>query len=289
MICIDCNTNYSKMQTISAILSKKEAEQMSYRSVKTKKDGVWIMNKKKWIIIGALMFVILVCLIGWYVQSTGDAKNKQPDMSNSPDTGITEPGAEDTSVILPSVNTVEITRPDMMIYTGPGYDYSDTGTLLAMGSCTITEEETDREGIPWGLLATGEGWIDLQKAAAEAPHIPLTMELDCSGKLTGREYHEHIITESEYLQRLLFRAYEPLTNIRFTMMDITADGIISGEPLYTLESLTPDKALVIGVVFFGDLTTYGLFFTDASGVDHYYMLYTSGRNGSVVMQAYTPK
>lgn len=248
-------------------------------------------NKKTIAIVMAVFVVILICLTGWYVQRGNNTVLDQLDASETDGATDVEPMLDtdiDSEISL-HTQSVTITRPDMMIYTGPGYDYSDTGTLLAMGSCTITEEETDREGIPWGLLATGEGWIDLQKAAAEAPHIPLTMELDCNEKLAGREYHEHIITESEYLQRLLFRAYEPLTNIRFTMMDITADGIISGEPLYTLEELTPDTALVIGVVFFGDLTTYGLYFTDASGVDQYYMLYTSGRNGSVVMQAYTPK
>lgn len=247
-------------------------------------------NKKTIVIAMAAFVVILICLTGWYVQLDNNTMPDQldipetdgaTDVESMPDTGI------DSEISL-HTQSVTITRPDMMIYTGPGYDYSDTGTLLAMGSCTITEEETDREGIPWGLLATGEGWIDLQKAAEEAPHIPLTMELDCNGKLAGREYHEHILTESEYVQRLLFRAYEPLTNVRFTMMDITVDGVVSGDPLYTLDALTADKPLVIGVVFFGDLTTYGLSFTDASGAEHHYMLYTSGRNGSVVMQPYTP-
>lgn len=246
------------------------------------------MKNKKWIaMICALAVAISICFLGRYAQTHPITDGEQPEASAG-NKVVQDPAAdaEDHSVL--SARTVEVARPDIMIYTGPGYDYSDTGTLLETGTCTIAEEETDREGIPWGLLATGEGWIDLQKAAEEAPHIPLTMELDCNGKLAGREYHEHILTESEYVQRLLFRAYEPLTNVRVTMMDITVDGVVSGDPLYTLDALTADKPLVIGVVFFGDLTTYGLSFTDASGAEHHYMLYTSGRNGSVVMQPYTP-
>ena len=64
----------------------------------------------------------------------------------------------------------------------------------------------------------------------------------------------------------------------------TADGFAAGGDLYTLPALDVQTALVIGVVFYGDLTTYGISFTDAGGAVHQYMLYISGRNGSLVMQ-----
>lgn len=251
------------------------------------------MKNKKWILtVCAFVIVMIVCLLGWYTQTFTNQEEDQPNntpITNDTDMAESAQATDSDAESISPMHTVQITRPDIMIYTGPGYDYSDTGTLLEKGTCTITDVETDREGISWGLLASGSGWIDLKKAETEAPHIPITMELDCDGKLMGREYHEHIVTDSEYTQRLLFRAHETLSDVRFTMMDITADGIISGDPLYTLDTLSEEKPLVIGVVFFGDLTTFGLSFTDVSGTEHYYMLYTSGRNGSVVMQAYTPK
>lgn len=179
--------------------------------------------------------------------------------------------------------TIQITRPDLPIYTEPGYDSSSDGALLKMGAYTITEETTDSEGIRWGRLESG-GWIDLDEAVAVAPHIPMTVELVQDSGRIGTEYVEHIVTESEYTQKLLFRAYEPLTDIRFTTLDYTVDGFASGGDLYTLPALDVQTALVIGVVFYGDLTTYGISFTDAGGAVHQYMLYISGRNGSLVMQ-----
>lgn len=253
------------------------------------------MKGKKYIpAVCAAVVVMIILGIGWYTQRDTNAPKEEGDTSRPVAVDVPDSTApmdstdtvEDTA--SSALRTVEISRPDIMIYTGPGYDYSDVGTLVSLGTHTVTEEETDREGITWGRLASGDGWIDLIRAAETPPHIPLTMELDLGDKLVGREYHEHTVTESEYTQRLLFRAYEQLTNIRFTMLDVTLDGVVYGAPLYTLAVLEEDTPLVIGVVFFGDLTTYGLSFTDASGVDHHYMLYTSGRNGSVVMQRYTP-
>ncbi len=106
--------------------------------------------------------------------------------------------------------------------------------------------------------------------------------------LSGMEYHEHIVTQSEYTQLLLLRAQETLSDIRFTAMDYTVEGFRVLKELYTLDKLTTDKPLVIGVVFPGDLTTYGISFTDSAGSAHQCLIYISGRDGTPVIQEYTP-
>lgn len=251
--------------------------------------GVDVKHRKWALAAIALALVILTCFVGWYVKTEPETDLSQTEVPVVAEPHVSLfPDKEYDTDTPHHMQTVTITRPDIMIYTGPGYDYADIGTLAQIGTYTVTEEEKDREGILWGCLSSGDGWVDLDKAAQEPPHIPLTMEIDRGDKLEGREYREHIVTDSAYTQRLLFRAYESLSDIRISMMDIVADGIICGEPLYILDCLDEGQQLVIGVVFFGDLTTYGLSFADASGMEHHYMLYTSGRNGSVVMQAYTP-
>ncbi len=181
-------------------------------------------------------------------------------------------------------NTVTIIRPDIMIHSGPGYDYEDMGTLIAMGTHTITEQTVCSDGITWGKLKSGLGWINLDKAAEEAPHIPITLERVKRGAINETECHLYVREEGDYTQYLRIRAYEKLTDVRLTIMDFTDDGFQPGMDLYTLDELSPNKPLVIGVVFYGDFTTFCLSFSDAMGKANEYMIYTSGRNGAVILQ-----
>jgi len=178
---------------------------------------------------------------------------------------------------------VNVSRPDILIHTEPSYDSFDTGSLLEIGTYQIVEESRDQEGITWGKIPS-LGWIDVDKAKSDAPHIPLTVEMASENKLKDVEYHEYTVTESEYTMRLLFRSYETITDVSFCLIDITDEGIKKTDALYSMEKMTASDPLVIGVVFWGDLTTYCISFTDAYGNEHQYLIYLSGRNGSLVMQ-----
>lgn len=98
------------------------------------------------------------------------------------------------------------------------------------------------------------------------------------------KHHVYIRDDTDYTQYRLLQSYEKLTDVTLSFMDFTDNGFQPGEPLYTLAVLTEDNPLVIGVVFYGDFTTFGLSFHDASGNECRYMIYSSGRNGSVVLQ-----
>ena len=77
---------------------------------------------------------------------------------------------------------------------------------------------------------------------------------------------------------------EELSDINLTLMELTDEGIVPGEKLYTLDKLNVEKSLVVGVVFYGDLTTYGLSFKGVSGNECNYIIYTSGKDGSVILE-----
>ncbi len=217
--------------------------------------------------------------------SADDSPTTDPLVTNAPVNGTdTE---ETTAQDDPAAR--KITRPDIMIYTGPGYDYADTGTLLEPGIYTLTEETVDDEGFTWGRLKSGAGWIDLTKAAAEAPHIPLTLALTDAETAHGTDCHLYAADETDYTRWLYLEAYETLTDVRLSFMDFTEDGFRPGEARYTLDTWTADKPLILGVVFYGDFTTFGLTFTDAAGTQRTYRIFESGRNGSVMMQEYAPQ
>lgn len=236
---------------------------------------------------------ILLFFVAFLWVAAGCTAPVAPDIADGqthlPDTlpGMTDAAADPSSDTKSVPYEVEITRPDLRIYSAAGYDHADTGTLLAPGVHTITEEVADREGFLWGKLGSGYGWIDLTMAAEVPPPIPVTLALASTVETDGTDCHLHIVHDTDYTRYLTFQAYEKLTDIRFSMMDITADGLRPGEELYFLSSLTEDKPLVVGVVFYGDFTTFALSFTDAAGAKHTYRIYESGRNGSVVMQEIT--
>jgi len=113
---------------------------------------------------------------------------------------------------------------------------------------------------------------------------PIQLESITKDVVNENEYHVFIKEESEYTQYLLLTPSEKLSDISLTLMELTEDGLVPGEKLYTLDELDVDKPLAVGVVFYGDFTTYGLSFSGESGNKCNYIIYTSGKDGSVILQ-----
>ena len=69
------------------------------------------------------------------------------------------------------------------------------------------------------------------------------------------------------------------------MTDIVLDaGLEFGDVLYVLSALDSNKPLLLGVVFYGDFTSYGIVFRDSDGVAHRFIISESGEDGSVAVQ-----
>ena len=202
----------------------------------------------------------------------------QPD-EPAPD----EPAPEDPGYLQ------RIERPDQSIYAGPGYDYGFVGVVEMKATYTIVEEKKDDEGNLWGRLKSGAGWVDLTETRArnEADEQVSANYADETLLKSGK-YHEFIAEESEYLEKLAFRSYENVTDVQFTWLVWDGETMEVDKVLHTIPELKAGEGFVAGVVFYGDMTMFGLSFVDGNGVTHYYSVSVSGRNGSLVFEEYQP-
>ena len=92
-----------------------------------------------------------------------------------------------------------------------------------------------------------------------------------------------IAEQSEYLSFILFTAQEPLNHVQVYAMDFVEDGFVPSRVLYAADSMKAGETLLGGVVFWGDMTTYGVSFTDSSGAVRSYELSVSGKDGSLIV------
>lgn len=177
-----------------------------------------------------------------------------------------------------------VTRADEMIFEGPGYDEFCVGTVREAGVYTIVEEVQDGEGHLWGRLKSGAGWLDLthvRSAQVAAQPVSAAFAEQC---MPAGGFHGYAMAEDDAMTWLAFRAYQPLSNVRLVNLVLTEEGFAVGESLHTLPEMTPETPLLAGVVFWGDMTTYGLLFTDEAGQERFFAAYISGRNGMLILE-----
>ena len=169
------------------------------------------------------------------------------------------------------------------IHEGPGYDFGYAASVGENGKYTIVEEVQDYEGNIWGRLKSGAGWIDVTYArtAKDSPFIAafaddaLADQDDCI--LFSME-------ESPYSTKVLFLANEKLTNVRFSLLDLGEFDYVPGQTLYQIDTLTEGTPFIADVVFYGDMTMYGLLVTDESGCQRCFTVSISGYDGSLVVE-----
>lgn len=178
----------------------------------------------------------------------------------------------------------KVVRPDEMIFSGPSYDEFCVGTVMVKGTFTIVEEADDGEGHLWGRLKSGAGWIDLTHVRSEevaAWPVSAALAQDYPVPEGSASF---CAEDSEYTTWIALRAYVPLTDVTLLRLDMAADEeTLPAEALYHLPHLPADSSLLAGVVFYGDMTTYGVAFTDADGAQRLFALSISGRNGMLLL------
>lgn len=176
----------------------------------------------------------------------------------------------------------KVTRADQSIFDGPGYDYIFVGTVEVAGTYTIMEEVEDAEGNLWGRLKSGVGWIDLTDVRSDA-HRPVTANYADQTLLSSGKYHHCAAYPVENAVQIALRATEALRDVTFYSMEFAGDDYQAAELLYSIDEMQPDMPLVIDVEFPGDMTMYGLHFTDSNGAAHTCCIYISGRNGALIL------
>ena len=173
----------------------------------------------------------------------------------------------------------------LQIHEGPGYDFSYKSSVGKDGKYTIVEEAMDYEGNIWGRLKSGAGWVDLTYArtAKDAPLIAAFAD-DAMADQDGCILYA--AEESPYSTKILFIANEKLTNVRFTALNPGETLYDSAETLYNVGTLTEKTPFIADVVFYGDMTAYGLSFVDSAGDERHFAVMLSGRNGAIVVEEY---
>ena len=147
------------------------------------------------------------------------------------------------------------------------------------------KEAEDGEGHLWGRLKSGAGWIDLTHVRDEeiaAWPVSAAFAEDCPPE---GAYARFAAEESKDAVWIAWRGYEPLKDVCLLQVDMAAEAEVPPvEVLCYLPELPLDTPLVTGVVFPGDMSTYGLLFTDEEGEAHFFTVCISGRNGTLLME-----
>ena len=177
--------------------------------------------------------------------------------------------------------TEKIVRADQSIFDGPSYDANYVGVVEEAGIYTIVEEVTDDEGNLWGKLKSGRGWVDLTDIRTF--NWPVSANFADEKLLESGNYHFFADDKNDYVVDVAFRAYEVLSFVTVYPLELTDDGLVSGEAVLYLEEFTPDKPMVVELSFPGDMSQYAIEFTTDQGAETYFRVYISGRNGTLVM------
>jgi len=194
------------------------------------------------------------------------------------------PAAEETD---PSY-LEKIAWADQSVFAEPSYDSVFVGTVELAGTYTIVEEAYDEEGNLWGKLKSGMGWVDLTDIRSEArKNVPVSANFAEERLLASGNYHSYVPAEAEYALQIAFRARETLRNVTLCTM-VLNETMEPAEVIYLLDEWNADTPLVAELLFPGDMTCYGLRFTDAAGAERFFILSISGRNGMVCLTESEP-
>ncbi len=246
------------------------------------------MNFKK-ITSAVLIAAVVICAAVSSCRSNDESAQNVSGTEASASSSYETINSDDADNESEQVNdlpyTIKVSRTFSQIFEGAGYDYGYAGTMQS-GTYTIVEEARDDEGNLWGKLRSGVGWVNIDDAAENAEQ-PLAAAYAEENLLDDVSYEEFSSDESESSTKLIFRSNEAITDVKFSLLEIGNDGQYEvASELYALSELTSDDAFVASVAFYGDMTAYGVSFTDADGQARNYAASISGRNGSLTWEEY---
>lgn len=208
------------------------------------------------------------------VETAGPVETTEPVETTAP--AVSVPPVEDGTY------TLRIEDPETLIYTGPAFLHGAAAMVGETGVYTIVEEATDADGNVWGRLKSGAGWLCL----TDPPLAPISADYAAEDFNT---YHAYWSDESDYITSIGFTPAERLTDVQLTQLDwFEKEQYTVAEVLYTIDEMDPDHCFLAQVVFWGDMTTYGISFTDADGEPRHYAIMVSGKDGSLLCTEYTP-
>lgn len=179
------------------------------------------------------------------------------------------------------------------VHSGPGTEHEFVSTIGADGTFTIVEEATDTAGNIWGKLKSGLGWVNISLLGSyTVEKADITAWYADNALIDSGDYLEYSGDLTGYVTKVAVKADKMLENVRFSSLSYSDSfsGVryTTREVLYQLERLPADTVLILNMTFHGDMTTYGLRFTDSDNSIRYFAISQSGKDGSLVFSEYYP-
>lgn len=213
----------------------------------------------------------------------GEGQEEKIDGASQQADAAGDDAAGENGGALPYTVTLDAS---MALYDEPSYDGCYQQIVGEDGVYTIVEEAEDGEGNRWGKLRSGAGWVDLTAAEFFFQAPPVLTVCYAEEPLLAGKVIEHIVDDSEYMERIALRSRERLTELRLYAVELREEGLALGAELDALDALEAGTALVLGVTFPGDMSMYAIACRDSGGTEHCFTVSVSGRNGALVLNPY---
>lgn len=189
--------------------------------------------------------------------------------------------------VEPYLQTVR--RADQPIFSAPSYDATYEGIVQEAGTYTITAEAWDMEGNLWGRLKSGRGWVNLTDIENDKINpTPVSAGYADENLLLHADYEEYIGEDEEIAAYVAFRVYEDISDVALTSLVWNEYSYEADRILHTIDLLEAGQPFVAALPFYGDMTAYGLSFTDSDNTEHFYAVTISMRNGMIEFNEYIP-
>ena len=99
-------------------------------------------------------------------------------------------------------------------------------------------------------------------------------------------YDEFLADDSEYQVKIWFEAGKPLPDfvfyeLYFQNIDENGEAVYQAKERCRWEEFSPERPLLIGMTFYGDMTEYAVSYTGDDGEPVYYAINISGKDGSL--------
>ncbi len=103
-------------------------------------------------------------------------------------------------------------------------------------------------------------------------------------------HDEFVADDGEYSTKVVYLSDGEVRDVRILSLQMTdfKDGkpVFEETELYRQDTLTPDCPLVVQLTFVGDLPNNGISYVDSAGETQRFSLSTSGKDGSLFLEAY---